>query len=99
MRSLSFEPVFLVYLSKLAQTSTSVTFSLAPFLLTCDCRHLKSSLEAEVDVIIPRGLTNKMNNALLDNTDNVKEDDVGYISLLLQNGPYSIGLCRAPPRD
>ena len=99
MRSLSFEPVFLVYLSKLAQTSASVTFSPAPFLLTRDCRHIRSSLEAEVDVIIPRGLTNKMNNALLDNTDNAKEDDVGYISLLLQNGPYSIGLCRAPPRD
>jgi len=96
MRSLSFGLVFLGYLSKLAQISTSITFAPAPFLLMRECRHIKSSLEAEVDVIIPQGL---INNALLDNTDNAKEDHVGYISLLLQNGPCPIGLCRAPSRN
>jgi len=99
MRFLSFVLVFLVYLSKLALTSMSVIFAPAPFLLMCECRHIKSSLEAEVDVIIPQGLTNEMNNALLDDTDNAKEDHVGYISLLLQNGPYYISLCRAPSRN
>lgn len=99
MRSLFFGPVFLVYLSKLAQISTSVTFAPVPFLLTRECRHIKSSLEAEVDVIIPRGLTNEMDDALLDSLDKAKRDDVEYISLLLQNGSCPIGLCRAPPRN